>query len=287
MATFTPVCWERARFLWKRVRGAMLAHRFPSEAEEGKREEDGSLIKIDEPFVCAESEGGRVEQQKTCDLSPVDDAQDEKARGQNGAWTADKNERMPIVQVTVLLTERRHLHFVYNATEAKGKGYINFSRWHDPFITPEDLSCRLCANTKPPETRWRTAAPPQGGEEGKVAPTQKEGWRRQHHSTGGSQQKENSRGRSLRTRRQFAMWGAFVSLCFCVFPCPCKRLLPFHICSSCTECHTAVPLCPHWTRVHSDWVVRRAICVRTLSAGIPSACHPSLCLVQEEPTIIP
>ena len=39
-------------------------------------------------------------QQKICALPPIDEAQDE-ARDQNGAWTADKNERMPVVQVTV------------------------------------------------------------------------------------------------------------------------------------------------------------------------------------------
>ena len=44
-------------------------------------------------------------QQKFCELPPIYDAQDEEAQDQNGAWTADKNERMSLVQVT---TERRH-----------------------------------------------------------------------------------------------------------------------------------------------------------------------------------
>ena len=33
---------------------------------------------------------------------------------------------------------------MYNATETKGKCYINFSRWHHPLILPDHLQCRLC-----------------------------------------------------------------------------------------------------------------------------------------------
>ena len=70
------------------LRGAVLAYRFPSEAEEQTGEQDGSLIELVEPFVCAATEGDEV-----CnELPPIDDAQDEKTRGQNGAGTADKKD---------------------------------------------------------------------------------------------------------------------------------------------------------------------------------------------------
>ena len=61
-AFFTPGCWERARFLelpLEELRGAMLAYRLPSEAEEQSGEPDGSLIELAEHFVCAETEGTR------------------------------------------------------------------------------------------------------------------------------------------------------------------------------------------------------------------------------------
>ena len=63
VAIFTPRCWERARFPEfpvEELRGAVLAYRFLSEAEEQTGEQDRSLIELDELFVCAESEGDEV-----------------------------------------------------------------------------------------------------------------------------------------------------------------------------------------------------------------------------------
>ena len=45
---------------------------------------------------------------RVANYRPIDDAQDEKAPDQNGAWTADKNERIPCVAGHGLLTESRH-----------------------------------------------------------------------------------------------------------------------------------------------------------------------------------
>ena len=36
------------------------------------------------------------------------------------------------------------LHHVHRATETKGKGYINLSRWPHPLIPLDDLTCRPC-----------------------------------------------------------------------------------------------------------------------------------------------
>ena len=69
-------------------------------------------------------------QQKICELPPNYDAQDEKARDQNGAWAADKNERMSVVQVTVC-RHRDGIAHVYSVTEEKGKCY---STSHDGTI---------------------------------------------------------------------------------------------------------------------------------------------------------
>ena len=115
------------------LRGAKLAYCFPEseqeETERNRRETD----RVGRSLVCDENEG-----EEKCN-----------ERFANYRQLKHKTRKHGVRTVLGLLTRTnecpwcrsRFVDHVYNATETKGKCYINFSRWHR---LPDDLQCRLC-----------------------------------------------------------------------------------------------------------------------------------------------